>query len=334
MKYIIYILFTTFLFLDAKIIDIKQLFNKPIVKVKQKNITLTKDFYGYTKFDETSIVDINLRFDGFITKLYANKLYDKVQTQKPLLRIYSSEVNSLQEELKLSIANRYLYNNVINRLKNLDINDIVLTKFKKNHKLINDIEIYSPINGVIIEKNVYDKSFINRGQTIFKVANLDSLWVIARVYQQNIKFVFEGMKAKIFVEGYEESIQGVVDYIYPIVNSKTKTIDIRIVIDNKKYKLYPNMFIKVSLYKNKKSMLVLPKSSILIKGSKYYVFKPINNGYFEPLMIKARQINSNEFEILDNLKLGDEVIDKILFMLDSESITNGMYDLSNSSNDW
>ena len=318
--------------LEAKIIEVTQLFNKSIIEVKNKNISYKKYFYGETKIDESSIIEINTRFDGFIEKLYANSLYMKIYKKKPLLEVYSNELRVLQEELKLTNKIGTLYEGVIRRFKTLDINKIVLNNIINSDSIIKNIEVYSPIDGYLIEKNVYDRSFIKKGKTLFKIASFDYLWVIVKVYQKDLDFIKEGMNSLILIDGFNNPIKGNIDYIYPIMNTKTKTIDVRIIIDNRNYKLYPNMFVKVFFIKKEKNVLVLPKSAILIKGSKYYVFKPINKREFEPLLIEVKRINSNEFEIIKGLKQGDKVIDQVMFMLDSESITNGLYD--NSDSDW
>jgi len=78
-------------------------------------------------------------------------------------------------------------------------------------------------------------------------------------------------------------------------------------------------------------MLILPKSAVLNKGKKHYVFIPLKDGEFEPKEIEAKRIDSKRYEIVSGLKEGDEVIDNALFLLDSDAITNGLYD---SDDDW
>ena len=92
------------------------------------------------------------------------------------------------------------------------------------------------------------------------------------------------------------------------------------------------MFATVSFKQNKKSMLVLPKSAVITKGLTHYIFKPISKKEFEPIKVEAKRINSKQFEIISGLKKGESVINNALFMLDSDAVTNGLYD--EDDDDW
>ena len=141
------------------------------------------------------------------------------------------------------------------------------------------------------------------------------------------------MSAYIYIDGLTQAIKSKVDFIYPMVNEKTKTVDVRFIIDNKDLKIYPNMFASVKIKSVNKTMLTLPKTAVLSKGSKHYVFKPISDREFEPVKVEAKRISTNKYEILDGLTKGDKVINNALFLLDSDAVTNALYD-SDSDDDW
>ena len=92
------------------------------------------------------------------------------------------------------------------------------------------------------------------------------------------------------------------------------------------------MFGKVDIEVNKSSKLTLPKTAVLKKASDYFVFKQINAQEFEPIKIKANRISSNKYEILEGLQENDEVINNALFLLDSDAVTNALYEIDNE--DW
>jgi hypothetical protein len=106
---------------------------------------------------------------------------------------------------------------------------------------------------------------------------------------------------------------------------KTKTVDVRFVLDNKDLKLVPSMFGKVDINIKKDVMLTLPKTAVLKKANDYYVFKPLANGEFKPAKIEAKRVSSNKYEILSGLEQNDEVINNALFLLDSDATTNALY---------
>ena len=322
MRGLLFVIFFLSIGLDAKVLEVKQLFNKTIVKVKKENFSISKEFYGDTRIDESSVRDIVLRYDGFINNLYANRRYQPIYKSQKLFTIYSKEVANIQEELiSAKKINAKLSSALRTRLKLLDVGTI-----RANY----NVDIVSPIDGVLIKKNINNGSFVKRGKLLLQIANFSKLWVIAKVYQRDISFIKKGMSADIKIDGFG-NIESKVDFIYPTLNPKTKTIDVRLVIKNGDYKIYPNLFAKVRFNKASKSILILPRSAVMTKGDKHYIFKPINDREFQPVEVEARRLNSYKFEIKGGLKEGDEVIDRVMFMLDSDASINGLYD---DDEDW
>jgi len=326
-KKLIFISLLIFVSLNAKIIEVEQLFNKKITKVKEENISIEKSFYGITQIDESKIIDITTRFDGFITKLNANKNYMNVEKNTALFSIYSKEIQSIQDEIKIARSvNKNLYKSSLEKLKVLNISNNEINKLKKAKISSNGIKIYSPINGIILNKSVNDFSFIKKGMRLFQIANIDKLWFIAKVYQKDLNFIKKDMEALIKIDGIKNSIKSKVDFIYPIVNENTKTIDVRFILDNKEFKIYPKMFASVQIKQASKNILTLPKTAVLTKGDSFYVFKALSSKEFEPIKIEAKRISSNKYEILDGLQKGEEVINNALFLLDSDAVTNSLYE--------
>jgi len=323
MKFFIFISII-FISLNAKVIDAKQLFNKRIIEVKELTIRDKKSFYGITKIDESLLYDITLRYDGFVNRLFANTLYHRVKKSEKLFNIYSQEVANIQEEMILAKElNPTLFKSLKKRLKLLDIDSRVINKMSNSP--IYNFDIYSPFSGVIIKKDINSGSYVKKGKSIFQIADLSRLWVIAKVYQKDISFVNIGMLAKIDIEGFKE-IESKVDFIYPTLDKKSKTIDVRLLIDNKDSKIYPNFFTKIDFFGTKKRVLMLPKSAVLTKGDKHYIFRPVNDREFEPIEIKAERFDSRRFEIISGLSSGDRVIDGAMFLLDSDALSNGLYE--------
>jgi Cu(I)/Ag(I) efflux system membrane fusion protein len=335
MKMIQILIFFTLLIVSAngKIIEVEQLFNKKITTVKQEQISIKKEFYGKTKIDETKIIDIVTRFDGYITSLYANKNYMNIKKNQPLFSIYSDEILSIQKEIKVSkTLNKGLYRSSLEKLKVLDINKKEINKIKALKVTTSGINIYSPINGFIIKKTINDRSAVKKGKTLFQIANFEKLWFIAKVYQKDLNFIRKASGARVYINGVNSAIKAKLDFIYPMVDEKSKTIDVRFIIDNKDLKLYPNMFAKASIKSVQKTMLTLPKTAVLNKGSSYYVFKPISKSEFEPVLVEVKRISSNKYEILDGLSKGEKVLDNALFLLDSDALTNALYE--SDDDDW
>jgi Cu(I)/Ag(I) efflux system membrane fusion protein len=298
---------------------VSQLFNKKVTTVKREQKQTQKVLYGNTRVNESRVFDVSLKFDGFIQTLYVDKPFLKVKQGDPLFSIYSTTLSNIKEELVL--AQRASQTNLVALLhKKLSLLDVTAP--------ISDaytVEMRSPFSGYVIEKHIYQGSFVKRGQALYRIADYSTLWVIAKAYQKDIAHLKQGMEVSISIEGVGK-YKSTIDAIYPFMNSETKTYDVRMVLENKEEKLFPNLFAKVRVEQKRDSILTLPKSAVLTKGEKHYVFKPMNEETFEPVKIEAKRIDAQTFEVLGGLKEGEKVIDNALFLLDSEAVTNALYE--------
>ncbi|MEV9545834.1 efflux RND transporter periplasmic adaptor subunit [Aliarcobacter butzleri] len=320
-------------FVNAEILDAKQLFNKKITKVKKEEILLSKSFYGITKIDESSTFDIVSRFDGYITNLNANKSYMSIKKGEPLYSIYSSDILSIQNELQISKElNQNIYQSTLLKLDNLDIPKESQEKIKSGKLNNNGLVVTSPTNGILLQKSINNKSSVSKGTTLLQIASLDKIWFIASVYQEDLAFIKKDKQATIYIDGLNTSFNTKVDFIYPIFDNKSKTVDVRFILDNKELNLLPSMFGKVDIIDKQKELLTLPKTAVLKKSDSFYVFKYVSNDEFKPVKIEAKRINSNKYEIISGLNENDEVIDNALFLLDSDALTNSLYESDNE--DW
>ena len=313
-------------FLQAEILDAKQLFNKSTIKVVKEEVSFDKSFYGITKIDESSITDIVSRFDGYITKLNANKKYMSIKKDEPLYSIYSQDIQSIQNELQVAKNfNQNIYQTTSARLENLAISKAEQQKIKDGKVDSNGIVVTSPMNAIVLEKNINQSSAVNKGVMLLQLASVDKIWFIASVYQSDLDYIKKDKDANISIDALNEKMLAKVDFIYPIFDEKTKTVDVRFVLDNKDLKLVRSMFGKVDINIKKDVMLTLPKTAVLKKANDYYVFKPLANGEFKPVKIEAKRVSSNKYEILGGLEQNDEVINNALFLLDSDATTNALY---------
>lgn len=325
MKKLLLILIFTILNLNAQQIDAKQLFNIEKIKAKKIEYIDTKEYYGVTKLNEEKTIDIVSRFDGYITNLNANKNYMSIKKGEELYSIYSKEIANLQNELKIvKDMDETLYKKSSQKLLNYDI---------QNAKFVNNnLVVRSPISGVITQKNINNRSFVESGKTLFTISSLDNIWFVASIYQEDLKFIKENQNAKIKLDGFDKTFVAKVDFIYPIFN-ENKTIDIRFVLENSDFKIYPAMFGKVRIESSKDEIITLPKTAIIKKDSGYFVFIPKENGEFTPKKIEAKRLNSNLYEVISGLNLDEEVINNSLFLYDADAMTNRLYD-ENSDEEW
>ncbi|MFA7084633.1 MAG: HlyD family efflux transporter periplasmic adaptor subunit [Arcobacteraceae bacterium] len=310
----------------AKILDAKQLFNKTTVKVKEEKISQTQSFYGQISVDTSKVYDVVTRFDGYITKLLANEDFMSITKGQALFEIYSNDVYSVQKELRIvKDINANLYQSAVEKLVALGLQEKEVQRIKNSKTLLKDIALYAPFNSIVLSRNINEGSYVKQGELLLQLANIEQLWFIAQVYQKDLEHIKKNLKAKLYVDGFNAPFATKVDTIYSTVDELTNTVPVRFSVENKNLALSPNMFAKVSIQTQEKKALTLPKSAVIQKADKYFVFLYLSSQEYEPLEIEAKRIGANAYEIISGLTQGDEVIDNALFLLDSDAVTNSLY---------
>jgi Cu(I)/Ag(I) efflux system membrane fusion protein len=316
----------TALVLSLSSLDAKQLFNVKTVKVQTVNDSAYKDFYGYTKTSDENVRDIVLRYDAYVGDVYANKMQSYVKKGEPLFRAYSPEVYTAEQELigALRINNKGMIESVAQKLKLLGVEEGIIRKIMNDKTAPEQITTYAPYSGYITQKKINQGSFAQKGSKLYELSDLSTLWMMVSVYEKDVAFVKNTKNAELFFDITDKPYRAKVDYIYPKVDAKTKSVEVRLVIDNASLELPTDAFAKVRFSGMKKEYLSLPKSAVLTKGDKHYVFaKGEFEGEYEQKEIMAKRLSNDTFEIQDGLKAGDEVVANALFMFDADAQING-----------
>lgn len=303
-------------FADAK--SFEQAFNVQTVKPKMLTHDITKSYYATTSYDEARIYDVALRFDGYIENLNADELYKSVKAGEKLFDIYSKEIYMLKKELSSTKSLKTLNATILEKLRLYELDDKALKSDNES------VPYYGRYGGKIIQKNIYEGSFVKAGMPLLKIADDSIMRVMAKVYQKDIEFVHVGMKALVDIEGVAEPIVAKVSRIYPKINPKELTFDVRIDVQNRSSKIFPDMFAKVTITKSIGSALMLAKDAVIKRGEKFYVFQKISQSEYEPKEIEAKYIGGY-YQIIGGIDQNTEVAKNALFLLDSDAVTNGSY---------
>lgn len=305
----------------------EQSFNIQTINPKIKTIKSTQTYFTNLAYDESKLYDISLRFNGFIQNLQANEHYKYIKKGEQIFDVYSKEIFDLQYELHNSNnINKNIQETLVLKLKLFDFDDKTIDKIIKAPTPL--LSFQSKYSGYIIEKNIIEGSFAPMGKTLLKLANIDTLWAIAKVYQKDIANIKVGMEATINVEGLTKSYTAKVDKIYPNINTKDMTYDVRLIVPNPNHTLFPNMFAKATILSTSKEALSLPKEAVIKRDNKLYVFKKTGEREYEPIEIQA-EYKGGYFEIFSGISANESVVKNALFLLDSDAVTNGLY-----NSDW
>jgi Cu/Ag efflux protein CusF len=156
---------------------------------------------------------------------------------------------------------------------------------------------------------------------LYQVTNLDSVWVIADVFEQDIGLVQTGMRATVRVNAYPGKVfAGAITYVYPTLKAETRTVPVRVELDNPGGLLKPGMFAQVELPAAAKgAVLTVPTSALIDSGTRQIVLVQLKEGRFEPREVKVGARGEDHIEILDGVRDGEMVVVAANFLIDAES---------------
>ena len=292
-----------------------------IEKAKMTELSRTIKTIGSVTYNEDSIHHIHARASGWVEKVYTNSLGDPVEKGKTLLEFYSPDIAAAQKDLV--VANRAgssLGKASRTRLRDLNVPKSVIDRVSRTGKSQNRIPIVANHTGVVTQIGIKNGMYITPKTEIYTIADLSSVWIIVDVFEHQLTWVKVGNKAEIQVQGVPgKTWEGKVDYIYPELNPKTRTLRVRLTIDTPKKILKPNMFANVTLFTNSKQALTVPSESIIYYENSPRLVKVVAENKYQPIEVKIGMKSNGQVEILEGIEDGDEILVSGQFMIDSES---------------
>jgi RND family efflux transporter MFP subunit len=291
---------------------------------------------GTVDINERLLSYVQVRFPGYIRKVFANATYQYVRKGEPLFTIYSAELVATQQEYLLARQNQKtmststvdgvaagvatLSSAAEQRLQQWDIPESEIAKLKETGKPVTDLTINSPVEGYITERNALPNMYAEPSTKLYTVADLSRVWVYAQVFQDDIGRIKPGDMAQLTVDSYPgRTFSGQIEEILPQVDMATRTVRVRLVMANPGLKLKPGMFVNVDLKTSLGRQLVVPASAVFQSGTRQLVFLNHGNGSLEPKEITIGPRVGDAFVVLKGLKAHDSIVTSASFLIDSES---------------
>ena len=278
---------------------------------------------GYVGFDEEKIFHVHSRVEGWVERLHVRSVGQTVTKGQKLYELYSPELVNAQEEFlsALKSKNNALINASKSRLGFLGAGKAQIERLEKSRKVRQRIDVYSAQNGFIHELNVREGMFIKPATDILSIGQIDTVWVIAEVFEQQSGWIKIGQKVDMKV-GALPGIpwQGTVDFIYPVLDAITRTLRVRVRFDNPEEQLKPNMYAQLDIHaQTEQETLFIPREAVIRSGRMDRVVKALGEGKYISVAVKIGIESDNAIEILDGLQANDRVVTSAQFLIDSES---------------
>ncbi len=315
----------------------RQLYGITVGTVKYRKISRIIKSIGELTVAEPLIKKISLRYSGYITKLYANKTGMKIFAGEKLFKIYSPSIFNAEKNLFLAYKNyknakktNYKFNISESKRyyraaeKRLElyggISSSRINAIRNGSYVKSDIAIYSDMSGILLKKYVYSGQHFTRGQTLFKIAGLNKLWMNAWIYQNDLKFVHKNSAVSVEFSAYPGRIfNGRVSFVYPYLKSRARITEARIVFNNSKGLLQPGMFGNVKFVIKPQRQLSVKASSVLWTGTKPLVFIYGGKGYFVPEHVVLGKRWGNYYPVISGLRAGEKVVTSGTFLISSDA---------------
>ena len=292
---------------------------------------------GTLAYDETRIAAIHPKVSGWVERVFVDFVGKPVRRGEPLLTIYSPDLVATQNEYLLALKGRSqlgkssfeetrsaadsLVAATRDRLRLWDVSDEQIAELERTGEARRTMTLYSPFDGVVLERNTFAGQYITPEMSTAKIADLSNIWAIGQIFEYEARRVTLGDPAQIeFPYGQAaRSVTGRVTFIYPDINPETRRARVRIEFKNPGLALKPESYVTVILKRSAASQLAIPKEAVLDNGAKRFAILARDKGYFEPREIEVGEAVDQFYPLVKGLSEGDRVVTSAQFLIDSET---------------
>ncbi|MGE0853176.1 MAG: efflux RND transporter periplasmic adaptor subunit [Hyphomicrobiaceae bacterium] len=283
--------------------------------VEERPLARVVRSFASVQYDERRQVVVAPKFGGWIEKLFVNATGDVVTAGQPLFEVYSQELNVLQQEWALAGRSGY----ASDKLRNLDYPEREMERLRRGERP-RTVSIPSPAAGTVVEKMAVEGMRFRPGETLFRIVDTRTMWVLAEVYEQDLGFVKVGDTARVAVNAWpDRPFEGKVAFIYPNVGKDSRTARLRIEVANPDGLLRADMAATVEIEAPLGRALAVPESAVIDSGRRQVVLVERGEGRYQPVAVKLGARVPGYVQVLEGLAPADRVVTSATFLIDAES---------------
>jgi Cu(I)/Ag(I) efflux system membrane fusion protein len=293
--------------------------------VEEKSFELAIRTQGEVRVDENRLTDLTLRTEGWVERLYVEETFERVKRGQTMLELYSPEVVAASEELLVAhraqgTSRDRLVRSAEKKLLLLGLSRKQIARRAKLDSAPETLAIAAPATGYVMSKSVAQGAHVPRGQRLYRIADLSRVWIDAKVYEADMHAVKVGAPVRLtlpFVGEVER--EAVIDYVHPRLDPTTRTISVRIEVDNPDLELKPGMYAEVVIPTQSAKRPSIPREAIIYSGPRRIVFVDLGEGQFEPRDVETGVQHGEWAQILSGLHTGESVVTSGNFLIAAES---------------
>ncbi|MDP4003292.1 efflux RND transporter periplasmic adaptor subunit [Methylobacterium sp. NEAU K] len=286
-------------------------------KVERRVVGRTVRVPGTVTLDERRVTVVATRSDAYVDHVENVTTGDRVRKGQPLVYVYSPEINAAAAQL---IANPG-FDGARRRLQNLNVSEAVIDEMERTRKVPMAITWSSPRDGVVLQRAVVEGMKAAAGDTLFRIGDISTLWVLADVPERDLGSVGVGQPAVLRVRSLpRRTFSAKVAVIYPQVNPETRATRVRIEVANPDGALLPDMYADVEIATAQPTPVVaVPDDAVIDTGERQVVLLDRGGGRFEPRTVRVGVQGEGYTEIREGVTAGDTVVTAANFLIDAES---------------
>jgi len=317
----------------------QQLIGVRVAPVQTSPMTYTLRLYGQVIPDETLTYRINASTDSWIRELSDVTTGGIVKKGQLLARglapsYYNAQVTFLIAMDNLDRINRNLEGQTrqnqadiadnqirmaVQALQNLGIGDLQVEELANTRKAQPYLQVRAPTRGVVLERNLTLNQWFRAGEEFYTIADIGRVWVYADVYEDEARHLAPGMKVKVIHKQMGKTFNASVSRVLPLFDSVSKTLKVRLDVENKKYDLRPDMFVDIEIPITMPATVHVPADALVDSGMKTIVYTDLGGGAFEPRKVSTGWRLGRQVQITSGLMPGERVVVAGNFLIDSES---------------
>jgi len=294
---------------------------------------------GTIKENEKAVATQASYFDGRIEKLFVNFEGEEVRSGKQLASIYSPELVAAQQELitaaGLKETQPALYQAVRNKLQLWKLSEKEIEQIEKSGQVRENFPVFANVSGTVSGITVEAGDYVKQGAPLFKIANLNTVWAVFDAYENQVSRLREGQEITIVTRAYPDmKFDAKISFIDPVLNSATRTVKVRAVLQNPRGQLKPGMFVSGSIQigaRSEEATMVIPESAVLWTGERSVVYIRTRPGEatFEMREITLGDPVKGGYVVLSGLASGDEIVTNGTFTVDAAAQLKGKKSMMN-----
>ncbi|QIE25312.1 efflux RND transporter periplasmic adaptor subunit [Caballeronia sp. SBC2] len=291
---------------------------------RRVDVAASFEAVGTTQFDESLADVVQSRVTGYIDRLYANAPMQRVVKGAPIASLFVPDWLAPQEEylaLKRSGMDDAMLAASRERMRALSIPDAIVASLNRTGRAQTHVTLSAPASGVITELNVRDGAMVSPGQTLAKVAGLNTLWLVIDVPEALALQVKAGMSVDaVFAGDTTQHFTGRIREVLPGISTGSRTLQARLAIDNKDLSLTPGMLMRARIGgATTASRLVVPSEAVIATGKRSIVIVKQADGRLQPITVITGNDSGSDTEVLSGLSEGEQVVASGQFLIDSEA---------------